>query len=67
MTAATKAHTFKMTVDLRTLDAHEQPTGELKSTWKTYSKTDHADFLNHPDIDDLLLQNMYNENDTYTC
>ncbi|KAI1097546.1 hypothetical protein F4804DRAFT_327338 [Jackrogersella minutella] len=42
-----------MTIDLTTLDAHEQPDEELKATWKRYSKTDHADFINHPDIDEL--------------
>ncbi|KAI1387934.1 alkylated DNA repair protein AlkB [Hypoxylon trugodes] len=44
-----------MTLDLTTLDAHEQPSHELKTTWKRYSKTDHADFVNHPDIDELDL------------
>ncbi|KAI1205498.1 alkylated DNA repair protein AlkB [Annulohypoxylon truncatum] len=42
-----------MTLDLTTLDAHAQPDDELKATWKRYSKTDHADFINHPDIDEL--------------
>ncbi|KAK6846177.1 hypothetical protein PG987_001365 [Apiospora arundinis] len=44
-----------MTVNLTTLDAHEQPNPELKGTWKTYSRTEHADFINHPDIDDLSV------------
>ncbi|KAK8120641.1 Alkylated DNA repair protein AlkB [Apiospora kogelbergensis] len=44
-----------MTVNLTTLDAHEQPNPELKGTWKTYSRTEHADFVNHPDIDDLSI------------
>ncbi|ORY61520.1 uncharacterized protein BCR38DRAFT_440469 [Pseudomassariella vexata] len=44
-----------MTIDLTTLDAHEQPSAELKGTWKAYSKTEYAEFLNHPDIDDLSV------------
>ncbi|KAK8069028.1 hypothetical protein PG994_005644 [Apiospora phragmitis] len=44
-----------MTVNLTTLDAHEQPNPELKGTWKTYSRTEHADFVDHPDIDDLSV------------
>ncbi|KAI0898842.1 alkylated DNA repair protein AlkB [Annulohypoxylon nitens] len=42
-----------MPLDLTTLDAHEQPSQELKATWKKYSRTDHADFISHPDIDEL--------------
>ncbi|KAI1116567.1 hypothetical protein F5Y14DRAFT_68602 [Nemania sp. NC0429] len=42
-----------MTIDLTTLDAHEQPSDELRALWKTYSRTDHAEFVNHPDIDEL--------------
>ncbi|KAI1656388.1 hypothetical protein F4813DRAFT_390757 [Daldinia decipiens] len=42
-----------MTLDLTTLDAHEQPDGELKATWKRYSRTDHEEFTSHPDIDEL--------------
>lgn len=44
-----------MPLDLTTLDAHEQPSQELKATWKKYSRTDHADFICHPDIDELDL------------
>ncbi|KAI0138922.1 alkylated DNA repair protein AlkB [Hypoxylon sp. NC0597] len=46
-----------MTLDLTTLDAHEQPDEELKATWKKYSRTDHKDFISHPDIDELDLTN----------
>ncbi len=42
-----------MTVDLTTLDAHEQPSDELRHMWKKYSRTDHKEFIEHPDIDDL--------------
>ncbi|KAI2633162.1 alkylated DNA repair protein AlkB [Hypomontagnella submonticulosa] len=42
-----------MTLDLTTLDAHEQPDEKLKATWKGYSKTEHTDFIDHPDIDEL--------------
>lgn len=42
-----------MTLDLTTLDAHEQPDEELKATWKRYSRTEHEDFISHPDIDEL--------------
>ena len=42
-----------MTIDLTTLDAHEQPPDELRAKWKKYSRTDHAEFIHHPDIDEL--------------
>jgi len=42
-----------MTIDLTTLDAYEQPSDELRTLWKKYSRTDHAEFANHPDIDEL--------------
>ncbi|KAI1777158.1 alkylated DNA repair protein AlkB [Hypoxylon cercidicola] len=42
-----------MTLDLTTLDAHEQPDDELKAIWKRYSRTDHEEFVSHPDIDEL--------------
>lgn len=41
-----------MTIDLTTLDAHEQPSDELRGKWKGYSRTDHTKFINHPDIDE---------------
>jgi hypothetical protein len=46
-----------MTIDLTTLDAHEQPSDELRTLWKKYSRTDHAEFANHPDIDELDVLN----------
>jgi hypothetical protein len=43
-----------MTVDLQSFDAHEQPSDELRTLWKSYQRTDHAKFVNHhPDIDEL--------------
>jgi hypothetical protein len=42
-----------MTVDLASLDAHEQVSDELRGTWKLYAKADHSKFVDHPDIDDL--------------
>jgi hypothetical protein len=42
-----------MTIDLTTLDAYEQPSDELRTLWKKYSRTDHAEFANHSDIDEL--------------
>ncbi|KAI0201618.1 hypothetical protein F4808DRAFT_107145 [Astrocystis sublimbata] len=42
-----------MTFDLTTLDAHEQPSDELRRLWKGYSRTEHAEFAKHPDIDEL--------------
>ncbi|KAI1768621.1 hypothetical protein GGR53DRAFT_383653 [Hypoxylon sp. FL1150] len=42
-----------MTLDLTTLDAHEQPDEGLKAIWKRYSRTEHEEFISHPDIDEL--------------
>ncbi|KAH8666600.1 alkylated DNA repair protein AlkB [Xylariales sp. PMI_506] len=42
-----------MTVDLASLDAHEQPSDELRATWKAYQRTDHTGFVHHPDLDEL--------------
>lgn len=44
-----------MAVALQDLDAHEQPSNELRATWKSYSRTDHSEFVNHPDIDDIHI------------
>lgn len=44
-----------MTVDLTTLDAHEQPSDLMRATWKSYAKADKADVLSGGDIDDLLM------------
>ncbi|KAK5625974.1 hypothetical protein RRF57_001690 [Xylaria bambusicola] len=46
-----------MTLDLTTLDAHEQPSDELRARWKAIKLTDHAEFVNHPDIDELDVSN----------
>ncbi|KAI1435469.1 hypothetical protein GGR50DRAFT_322426 [Xylaria sp. CBS 124048] len=46
-----------MTIDLSTLDAHEQPSDELRAIWKGYSRTDHAAFTSHPDINELDVNN----------
>jgi hypothetical protein len=43
-----------MTVDITSLDAHEQPSDELRAKWKAYSKTEVADLSRH-DIDDLRI------------
>ncbi|KAK0707394.1 hypothetical protein B0H67DRAFT_602725 [Lasiosphaeris hirsuta] len=42
-----------MTVDIKDLDAHEQPSDELKAKWKVYSKTEQKDLIDGGDIDDL--------------
>ncbi|KAK7742316.1 hypothetical protein SLS53_004461 [Cytospora paraplurivora] len=44
-----------MTVDLTTLDAHEQPSDHLRAIWKGYAKTEQADLLSSGDIDDVLV------------
>ncbi|KAH7367369.1 oxidoreductase [Plectosphaerella cucumerina] len=41
-----------MTADISELDAHEQPSDELRASWKAYAKTDHKLMQDHPDIDD---------------
>ncbi|KAH7028022.1 uncharacterized protein B0I36DRAFT_247570 [Microdochium trichocladiopsis] len=48
-----------MTLDLTTLDAHEQPSDELKKTWKSYSRTEHAALRHHPDIDDVRTSDEF--------
>lgn len=44
-----------MTVDLTTLDAHEQPSDHLRKIWKGYSRADGAAILSGGDIDDLSV------------
>lgn len=44
-----------MTVDLSTLDAHEQPSDHLRKIWKGYSREDGAAILNKGDVDDLSI------------
>lgn len=41
-----------MTAEISELDAHEQPSDELRASWKAYAKTDHKHMQDHPDIDD---------------
>ena len=42
-----------MTVDLTELDAHEQPTDELRGIWKGYAKAELAEIVASQDIDDI--------------
>ncbi len=42
-----------MTVDIKELDAHEQPSEELKAKWKAHSKTEQRELVSSGDIDDL--------------
>lgn len=42
-----------MTVDIKDLDAHEQPSEELRAQWKTHSKADQQHLIDSGDIDDL--------------
>ncbi|KAI4594121.1 hypothetical protein KJ359_008663 [Pestalotiopsis sp. 9143b] len=42
-----------MVTNLHDLDAHEQPSDELRATWKSYYRSDHSIFVNHPDINDI--------------
>lgn len=43
-----------MTVDIKELDAHEQPSDQLRAKWKAFSRTEQKDVLEGNDIDDLL-------------
>lgn len=40
-------------VDIRDLDAHEQPSDELRAKWKAFSRAEPRDLLSGRDIDDL--------------
>jgi hypothetical protein len=42
-----------MMIDIKELDAHEQPSDELKAKWKAYSKTEQRELIESGDIDDL--------------
>lgn len=44
-----------MTLDLTTLDAHEQPSDHLRAIWKGYAKTENVNLLSSGDIDDLSV------------
>jgi hypothetical protein len=42
-----------MIADIKELDAHEQPSEELKAKWKAYSKTEQKELIESEEIDDL--------------
>lgn len=44
-----------MTLDLTTLDAHEQPSDQLRAIWKGFSRAEKADILKSNSIDDLTI------------
>lgn len=44
-----------MTVDLTTLDAHEQPSIYMRKKWKGYTRGDGTETLNGGDVDDLSV------------
>lgn len=44
-----------MTVDLTTLDAHEQPSDHMRAIWKGYSKAGNDHLVNGSDVDDLAI------------
>jgi hypothetical protein len=44
-----------MTADITTLDAHEQPSDEMRAKWKAFSKAEQKDLFNGNDIDDLSI------------
>ena len=44
-----------MTLDLTTLDAHEQPSEQLRAIWKGYSRAEKADLLKSTSIDDFTI------------
>jgi len=46
-----------MTAEITELDAHEQPSDELRAKWKGYAKADQKDLIENVsrDIDDLTL------------
>jgi hypothetical protein len=44
-----------MTINLGDLDAHEQPSDELRAEWKSFSKKEPAELLNETKLDDPRL------------
>lgn len=50
-----------MTVDLTTLDAHEQPSDHLRKIWKGYSRADKGTILSGGEIDDLSVPEKLEE------
>ena len=53
MQGAYPLYNSAMTVEITELDAHEQPSEELKAQWKSYSKTEQKDLIDSGEIDDL--------------
>ena len=43
-----------MTANITELDAHEQPSDELRAKWKSFAKADQGELLQNGNIDDLL-------------
>lgn len=41
-----------MAVTLSDLDAHEQPSEQMRAQWKAYTKLSPEDFINDPRVDD---------------
>lgn len=52
-----------MTPEITQLDAHEQPSDELRAKWKEYAKADQKDIINNAkrEIDDLTLPEIAGE------
>lgn len=46
---------LNMTINLGDLDAHEQPSDELRAEWKSFSKKEPAELLNETKLDDPRL------------
>lgn len=44
-----------MTVDVTTLDAHEQPSDQMRAIWKGFAKTNQDILLKEGNIDDLSI------------
>lgn len=44
-----------MTADLTNLDAHEQPSDQMRAIWKSFAKTEKDILLREGNIDDLSL------------
>lgn len=41
-----------MSFNLTELDAHEQPSDEMRAEWKGFSRQEHTSLLNDPRVDD---------------
>jgi hypothetical protein len=44
-----------MTADITELDAHEQPSDEMRAEWKSFAKAEQKDILKRDNIDDLNI------------